>query len=216
MPTPFENIYIYHNLMYNNTSRGGLRTNEYVMNNVVVKNNIFWRNFPNIDKVGNAIVDNNLFNTGADARQYGTNARMVDNAGFVNESGKNFHLTDASPAINIGVSVPISTDYDGVSRPQGVGYDIGPYEYTDGSTIPTSVPSSTPTPIPSIIPSSTPTPTPTRTPTLVPINTPTVVPTITSGTSQIKRESVQTGWIRYNSTTSVSTGMAVPAGTDRL
>lgn len=164
MPTPFENIYIYHNLMYNNTSRGGLRTNDYAMNNVVVKNNIFWRNSPNIDKVGNAIVDNNLFNTGADARQNGTNARTVDNVGFVSESGKDFHLTDASPAINTGISVPVSTDFDGVTRPQGSAFDIGPYELggigiVNNIPTPTRVPTSTPTRTPTpVAPSATPTP----------------------------------------------------------
>ncbi len=42
----------------------------------------------------------------------------------------NFHLQSGSPAIdagfNVGLTVP--NDFDGVSRPQGAGYDIGPYE----------------------------------------------------------------------------------------
>lgn len=207
MPTPFENIDIYHNLMYNNTSRGGLRTNEYAMNNVVVKNNIFWRNFPNIDKVGNAIVDNNLFNTGADARQYGTNARMVDNAGFVNESGKNFHLNANSLAINAGTDTGITLDYDGTTRPQGVAYDIGPYEFSSSVIPPTTPPSGVPSPTPTVQPTTV----------IYPTATPIVVisPTISTN-SLLRRETVSVGSAQTNTSTSVSTNSDVPIGNNRL
>ncbi|MBF0497894.1 MAG: VCBS repeat-containing protein [Deltaproteobacteria bacterium] len=49
---------------------------------------------------------------------------------FVNDSTADFHLTQNSPAIDAGSSVDAPTfDYDGRSRPQGHGWDIGAYEY---------------------------------------------------------------------------------------
>jgi hypothetical protein len=52
---------------------------------------------------------------------------------FVNSSGTDFHLQGSSPAIDKGSSVnaPVN-DFDGNIRPQGVGYDIGAYEYGAG------------------------------------------------------------------------------------
>ena len=75
---------------------------------------------------------------------------------FVNASidptVENFHLTSVSPAIDNGANTlsPQSqlTDFDGVVRPQGAGYDIGAYEYTGVQNTPTATPTSTPTPTP--------------------------------------------------------------------
>ena len=53
-------------------------------------------------------------------------------AGFVNAAGLDYHLTAASSAVNAGTSVAsygVTTDADGVSRPQGSAYDIGAFEY---------------------------------------------------------------------------------------
>ncbi|MDH7486063.1 MAG: choice-of-anchor Q domain-containing protein [Anaerolineae bacterium] len=95
---------------------------------------------------------------------------------FVNAPGKDFHLTAASPAVDAGTGQGAPTvDLDGNPRPQGAGYDIGPYEYvTAGPTpTPTSAPTRTPTPTPTRTPTRTPTPTPTATPTPTPTRTPT-------------------------------------------
>jgi predicted outer membrane repeat protein len=48
---------------------------------------------------------------------------------FVNPAGDNYHLAAGSPAIDTGANVGVATDLDGVTRPQGNGYDIGAYEY---------------------------------------------------------------------------------------
>ncbi|GEM_PF-5642835 len=67
----------------------------------------------------------------------------VVNPLFVNPSFDaslaDFHLQSSSPAIDAGINVPlVSRDYDGISRPQGLAYDIGAYEYGGSSAPPPS------------------------------------------------------------------------------
>jgi len=50
--------------------------------------------------------------------------------GFVDVASKDFQLTPASPLLDCGIPLKeVTTDFVGVSRPQGAGYDIGAYEY---------------------------------------------------------------------------------------
>ncbi|MGB7540918.1 MAG: choice-of-anchor Q domain-containing protein, partial [Burkholderiales bacterium] len=51
---------------------------------------------------------------------------------FVNPSAGDFRLRASSPAINRGsssVNDVVTTDFDGIARPQGGGYDIGAFEF---------------------------------------------------------------------------------------
>ncbi|HEY6106047.1 MAG TPA: choice-of-anchor Q domain-containing protein, partial [Anaeromyxobacteraceae bacterium] len=44
-------------------------------------------------------------------------------------SSSDFHVSPTSPAINTGTSTRApATDFDGVARPQGAGFDIGAFE----------------------------------------------------------------------------------------
>ena len=60
------------------------------------------------------------------------------NPGFVSTSTPDFHPSSASsPLVNAGVTISgASTDFDGVTRPQGAAYDIGAYEFFLGSIPP--------------------------------------------------------------------------------
>ena len=62
---------------------------------------------------------------------YGSNATYInENPQFVNLSGLNFHLNASSPMIDAGRTLSrVTHDYNGVSRPQGVAYDLGAFEY---------------------------------------------------------------------------------------
>ena len=59
---------------------------------------------------------------------------ITSDAQFVNyqqDGSGDYHLKSTSPAIDAGTPVGApSTDFDGNPRPQGKGYDIGPYEYS--------------------------------------------------------------------------------------
>jgi fibronectin type 3 domain-containing protein len=64
-------------------------------------------------------------------------------AKFVNAAGGDFHLQSTSPAIDTGITLAeVTSDFDGVSRPQGSAYDMGGYEFTSAAdTTPPSAPS---------------------------------------------------------------------------
>lgn len=61
----------------------------------------------------------------------------IDNSpGFTNPGGEDLHLIPGSDCIDAGTAVNGALeDYDGVTRPQGTGYDIGAYEYNGIGTI---------------------------------------------------------------------------------
>ena len=103
------------------------------------------------------------------------------------DPGDEYRSNATSPCIDAGTSISsvFSTDRDGLTRPVGAVWDIGPYER--GSIEPTNTPTntptatltSTPTNTLTVTPTSTLTNTPTVTPTSTATNTPTVTPTST-------------------------------------
>ncbi len=103
--------------------------------NLDIKNNIFYSDgatpyFSAGSTYITVTMDHNLYyNAGAAPLQ--DTAPVSGNPLFVNAAAGNFHLQSGSPAINVGstaVGVVTAVDHDGVSRPQGGGYDIGVYE----------------------------------------------------------------------------------------
>lgn len=65
-----------------------------------------------------------------------------------------YHLRKGSPAIDLGVQIPLTIDLDGASRPYGEGFNVGAYEF--GSTPTTPVLEPTLTPSPTLRPTPTP------------------------------------------------------------
>jgi PKD repeat protein len=59
---------------------------------------------------------------------------MFTNPFLTNPSQNNYTLTSASPCIDTGTNVGVNRDFNGSTRPQGAGFDIGAYEQTGGVT----------------------------------------------------------------------------------
>ena len=188
-------------MFYNNTVSGKMYLNSetgvsFYPQHWTVKNNIFtgtsgaaW-SAANSSSITSSVFTNNLYwkvtsNSGE--------AALSADPKFV--SSTDFHLQSGSAAIdsgfNLGSVVP--TDFDGIVRSQGAGYDIGAFEFKSGqqpaatqSPISTKTATSTPVPTLTPVPSSTPTPppipsvTPSRTATLAASQTPSNIPTWTA------------------------------------
>lgn len=73
---------------------------------------------------------------------------------FVDYFKKDFRLKPSSPCIDRGANLGVLFDKDGVSRPQGGGYDIGAYEFTSSGIVPTPTISPTVMPSVTLIPTS--------------------------------------------------------------
>lgn len=71
-----------------------------------------------------------------------TTGNLTSNPALVNAAGFDLHIQATSPAKDAGVAIStLKTDADGITRPQGVAYDIGAFEYFQGAG---SAPSSNP------------------------------------------------------------------------
>ena len=63
-----------------------------------------------------------------------TTANITSNPLLVNAGARDLHLQSSSPAVNAGVAISsLATDFDGIVRPQGTSFDVGAYEYGQGS-----------------------------------------------------------------------------------
>ena len=114
-------------LLYNNTIIG--TTNDCAVEvdagiNHVVENNIFWN-----DQMNKVCIN------GSTASLTQSNNLSSDPL-FRNEKGADYQLSSASPAIDAGVNIStVSSDMNGIPRPQGVRTDIGAYEYTTSTGV---------------------------------------------------------------------------------
>ena len=138
-----SNLVIANNTLFNNLSGGiVIGNNATIADGLVVNNNIAYNNKQGIKEEGKTgthnIYRNNLVFQNSSSNfslQHGKTAAGTVSADpqFVNFTGDptgDYHLRSSSPAIDAGISDSApTTDYDGVSRPQGPAWDIGAYEY---------------------------------------------------------------------------------------
>ncbi len=111
-----QNGKIYNNTLFNNAASPDVRV---AAQNVQFKNNILDRSLRLRDGTTATQANNLVLSSPADGSL------------FVNASGKDFHLNStASSAIDKGVNLApdVTTDFDGIARPQGAAYDIGAFE----------------------------------------------------------------------------------------
>lgn len=135
--------------VYNNTFVGQRKTSGIMLykaiDGIQIFNNIFYRNkefgVAAYSASGSGVeIRNNLFseNGSGDLNMTDGNSTVAYTESgnitkqsplFVNDAA-DFHLRKGSPAIDSGMSLPlVADDFDGASRPQGLGCDIGAYEF---------------------------------------------------------------------------------------
>jgi len=155
---------VINNTLYHNDTRmdgNGELLLQFDIRNNIIKNNIFNANSQSIlisnpyTQNTGSVVDYNLYfspeesenstwqwkgitYTGFDSYRAGTTGDangLFGDPKFINPSGADFHLQQSSPAIDKGSSINApNNDFDGNQRPQGVGYDLGAYEYVTATT----------------------------------------------------------------------------------
>jgi hypothetical protein len=124
-----KNIQFFNNTSYNN--RVGFSNQSPLNENVVVRNNLFSQNATNMSIVSAALaqttVDHNLFF--GPGNTYGSDV-VVGDPRLVDPAGGDLHLQEGSAAIDVGspLDAPYA-DFDGITRPQEAGFDIGAFEY---------------------------------------------------------------------------------------
>lgn len=137
-----KNIHVYNNTVVNNggfalsINYGGVKNASveglYIKNNILVINaKGDATHVKNSTNDTNITLQNNLYWPGSPRlHNISDSSPHVGDPLFVNSDVANFYLKQGSPAINKGLLLTdVSVDKDGISRPQGSGYDIGAYEY---------------------------------------------------------------------------------------
>ena len=124
---------------YGAIALGGNSRNATIINNIIYYDyridNIA-RNDPVFGDIGSMdglVLNNNLHypSTKRTLPSYDLNGLFGTDPLFVNPSHGDFHIRDNSPAIDRGadLSAKYAYDKDGTARPQGAGWDIGPFEF---------------------------------------------------------------------------------------
>ncbi len=123
---PMANVTLRHNTMYNNYwTQFNLNATGVIF---TVENNILGSGGSesyNLGYTGSIIAQQNLY-AGADPVPSWDALSPSGSAQFVGTS--DYHVSATSPAVDAAAALDMCADYDGVSRPQGAGYDIGAYE----------------------------------------------------------------------------------------
>jgi len=141
-----QDVYIYNNTIYRNGENGdGIRIavccgSSGFINGVTMKNNLidigsstgYHINVgTSASVVSNIVLENNLYWPGSpDLKNISDANPVTGDPIFVDSGSADFHLRSGSAAIDAGLTLTdVTTDKEGISRPQGSAYDIGAYEY---------------------------------------------------------------------------------------
>lgn len=122
------NLNVYHTTLANPAPASGQAI--YIAGGTVnLTNNIIANHTTGIQRNGGTVTQNyNLFfgnnNNTVGAVGGGANSLVGDPA-FVDPTGGDYRLTNLSAALNRGIDVGITTDFEGDARPAGGGFDIG-------------------------------------------------------------------------------------------
>lgn len=142
-----DNNQVYNNVVWNNTggTNGGIQIGfganaSKIWNNTCYNNSDYGIHIQST--ATNTTAQNNILrsNVTGDLIDNGTGSTVDHNTTnntdpkFVN-AGTDFHLQSTSPAIDAGITIAqVTTDKDGVTRPQGTAYDQGAYEFVGGQS----------------------------------------------------------------------------------
>lgn len=135
-------VHIYNNTFYDcgrrgNSDSGFISIRTAGSLSFELKNNIFYSvssepYFTADSDTSTVTGSNNLF-FGAGPGPSFLAGNLSGDPKFANLEATNFRLLPGSPAIDAGVNTGIATDFDGVLRPQGSGFDLGAFEFSGGS-----------------------------------------------------------------------------------
>jgi hypothetical protein len=120
---PIHKVRFVNNTVYN-CAGGGIVINNPEVEDVLIRNNIFYQSGQGL-----------RIDPSVPGAQLTIDHNLTGDPRFVSTSLPDFHLQAASPAIDAGMADQApGTDYDGRSRPTGLGYDIGAFEYSDATS----------------------------------------------------------------------------------
>jgi len=182
-----ENALIAHNTFaIPNPSRVGFVILSINNKNIQIVNNLFYKpNQAGVDLYSdrtyeNTVIEYNLIDDGishkwrADSVEGLTAQFNLENAdaSLTDPDGYDYSLSADSEAIDEGLTIEeVECSIENVSRPQGLAYDIGAYEYSSEENPLQCGETPSPSPSPSPTPAPTPTPSPTASPTSSPTAT---------------------------------------------
>ncbi len=100
----------------------------------IVRNNIFYNAGSNYWASDGGAVEgsyNLLYDSGGTIDPADFPDDLVNlNPMFFDPAGDDYHILGSSPAIDAGMNAGVTSDLEGNLRPQGIGFDIGAYEFT--------------------------------------------------------------------------------------